>query len=91
MEQFKSTMEDFVDSIRNDLNDRRINISQDVLMGLLIQYVQNLVDNSQDQKRYLEGLYQENWTGVDVTNKELLLKRTYEIAALSYMLSEHFK
>lgn len=91
MEQFKSMLEDFVGSINNDLVDRKINVTREVLFGLLIQYVENMIDNAHDQERYERGLLQKNWTGLNVENKELLVKRTYEIAALAYMLNREFK
>lgn len=90
MEQFKSTMEDFVQQIRNDLADKKINMTREVLIGLFITYAQNLVDLTEDQKRYEDGLFQKNWTGLNVENTELLVKRCLETAAVSYLLYEEF-
>ncbi len=90
MEQFKSSLEDFTTSIRQDLIDNKIDLTREVLMGLLIQYVENMVDNSQDQSRFNKGLWQKT-TNYKVENTELLIKRTHEIAALAFLLREEFE
>ena len=85
--KFKSLLDDFVSATKNDLTDRKIEQSRDVLVGLMLQYVENLAGHTQDQKKYVDGLWQKT-TNFSVENKELMSKRCLEIASLAYMMYE---
>ena len=87
MEQFKSLLEDFVAATRNDLTDQKINASRDVLVGLILQYVENLAGHTQDQRKYEDGLWQKT-TNFSVENRELMSKRCLEVASLAYLVYE---
>ena len=85
MEKFKSLLDGFVKSAQQGLIDNKIDMTRDVFMGLMLQYVENLAGHTQDQEKYIDGLWQKT-TNFSVDNKELMSKRCYEIAALCYMM-----
>ena len=87
MEQFKSLLDDFVATTKKGLVEHKVDKSKDVLMGLMLQYIDNLVGHTQDQKKYEDGLWQKT-TNFSVDNVEIMSKRCLEIAALCFMLYE---
>ena len=87
MEQFKSLLEDFVAATKNNITDNKIEYSRDTLMGLMLQYVENLAGHTQDQRVYEDGLWQKT-TNFNVENKELMSKRCLEVASLAYLMYE---
>lgn len=89
MEQFKDSLDNFVMGIKQDLIDNDIELTREVLMGLLIQYTENMIDNSQDQSVFEDGLWQKT-TNYSVENTGLLTNRCHQIAALAYLLKEEF-
>lgn len=90
MEQFKDSLDNFVMGIKQDLIDNEIDLTREVLMGLLIQYMENMIDNSMDQSNFEDGLWQKT-TNYSVENTELLIERTHQIAALACMLKKEFE
>ncbi len=87
MEKFKSLLDGFVKSAQQGLIDNKIDMTRDVFMGLMLQYVENMAGHTQDQKKYVEGLWQKT-TNFSVENRELMVKRCLEIASLAYMMYE---
>ena len=89
--QFKSLIDEFVVSIRTDFADRDISPSREIYMGLMVQYLQNLIENSKAQEKFVDNLFQKSWSKLNVENVGLMRKRCCELAALSYLLYEEFE